>query len=265
MIETSLFLAIIGAIAGFLAALLGIGGGIIIVPSLNYFFVHFMGLNPAMVMHASVASSLAIMILITQSAVRAHYKLNNQIFYWFRKIWPGLLVGAIAGITLSYYLSGPMLKTVFAVFMLLTSLRMLKEEEPTPESAISFAILDGFVFVLIGLCSGLLGVGGGVIMIPYLTYKGLPLKLVIPLTGISTLFVSVFGTLFLVLTAKAVQGMPAYSTGYIYWPAVFGVALPSLFCAPIGAKLMHKVPTQWLKKIFMALLIFMAIDMLRQG
>lgn len=254
--------AISGAFTGLLAGILGIGGGIIVVPSLLYIFEHQALFQEAQIMHVAVASSLAIMVLTSQSAVRAHLRLSDLSFDIFHMLWPGLALGSVMGVLLAGLLPTDLLRVIFAFFLLCSATHILTKKSAYHHAAFPSKAVNMGVMSLIGLNSGLLGVGGGTLIIPYLLYCGVQSHLIPALTGMCTLLVALLATLVFMFLSGTVHDMPAYSTGYIYWPAVLAMAIPSMLFAPIGARLMYQLPRQKLQYLFVSLLFVIAIHLL---
>lgn len=251
-----------GALTGLLAGILGIGGGIIVVPALLYIFEHQDKFQAAQIMHVAVATSLAIMVLTTQAAVRAHLRLSTISYDTFHKLWPGLAFGTMMGVVLAGFLPTFFLRVLFALFLIFSAFKISMYKPRLTLSHFPSKGLNTGVMALIGLNSGLLGVGGGTLIIPYLVHCGLKPRAIPPLTGLCTLLVSVLATCMFIILSVDVHDMPKYSSGYIYWPAVFSIAIPSMFAAPLGARLMYKLPRRQLQNLFVALLLLIALDIL---
>lgn len=254
--------AFIGAFAGLMAGILGIGGGIVVVPGLVLIFQlnHF--IPESMMMHVAAGTSLAVMIFTSQSAIRAHYKVGGILWPVFNKLWPGIVIGVITGAVIADFISTYVLKIMFAVFLLFVVFKMLSDMHVTHPERFPGTWFNRFISFLIGLKSGLLGVGGGILIIPYLTYCGVDARKIAPVSNLCTFAVGLIGTLVFMMTGQTEMAAIPYSTGYVYWPAVLLIAIPSSLIAPLGAKLNYVLPVKQLKYVFIVVLLLTAIKML---
>lgn len=254
--------ALTGAFAGLMAGLIGIGGGMVVVPGLLYVFAHHNLMPQDVLMHFAAGTSLAIMIITAQSAVRAHYRLGD--IYWpaFNRLWPGIVLGTICGAALAKQIPTYWLQRIFAVFLLLISVKMLSDVKVTKIRDFPRPWINNLVSYVIGFKSGLLGIGGGALIIPYLTYCGIDMRKITPVSSLCTITVSTIGTLAFIILGWGVAGEPRLATGFVYWPAVLWVSIPAALLAPIGARLTYALPVKKLKYGFIAFLIITAIDML---
>ncbi len=254
--------AFIGIFAGLMAGVLGIGGGVIVVPGLVFVFQHTQVIPENISMHVAAGTSLAVMILTSQSSLRAHLKLGDVLWPIFNKLWPGIIFGTIAGATLAYFMPTYWLKIIFAVFLFLVAFKMITDLHVTHPVRFPPTWVNRLVSFLIGLKSGMLGVGGGVLIIPYLTYCGVAIRKIAAVSNLCTLTVAVVGTIVFMITGQHEMSAVPYSTGYVYWPAVLFVAIPSSLIAPLGAKLNYVIPVKQLKYGFIVILLITAIKML---
>lgn len=262
MLLNGIVYAFIGAFAGVMAGVLGIGGGVVVVPGLVFVFQHNHLIPEDVVMHVAAGSSLAVMILTSQSSLRAHLKLGEVLWVLFNKLWPGIVIGTIAGALLANIIPTYWLKFLFAVFIFVLALKMLTDMHVTHPDRFPPNWVNRLVSFFIGLKSGMLGVGGGVLIIPYLTYCGVEIRKIAGVSNLCTLTVAVVGTLVFMITGQHEMRSIPYSTGYIYWPAVLWVAIPSSLTAPLGAKLNYILPVKQLKYGFIVILIITATKML---
>lgn len=252
--------AFIGLFAGTLSGLLGIGGGAVIVPALSFAFAK-QNIDETAAVHMAAATSLAIMVLTSQMSVRNHRKKIDIDWSIFYKLLPGILIGVLFGQLLSYHLSGHALKICFAIFLVVVAIRMLGFEvrenvqAKTPNRGIM-----SLAGLLIGGKSGLLGIGGGAITIPFLTYYQISMRQAIATSALVSFTVASFGAL-MSLMHPAHLGV-SWATGYIYWPAVIFTAIPSMFASKFGVNLSHRLPIKILRKIFAILLLCTAIDLI---
>jgi len=253
---------LIGTFAGLMSGFLGIGGGLIVVPGLVFVFQQTNIIPETIMMNVAAGSSLAIMIFTSQSAIRAHYRLGDILWSVFNKLWPGIIIGTISGAVIALWIPTYWLKTLFAVFLFSVAIKMLTSKEVSRPEHFPKAWINRLVSFIVGLKSGLLGIGGGLLVIPYLTYCGISLRKIAAVSSLCTLTVALTGTLVVIITGhKAMAAIP-YATGFVYWPAVLLVAIPSSITAPLGARLNYKLPLRQLQYGFIAILIVTAIKML---
>ncbi|REL26423.1 sulfite exporter TauE/SafE family protein [Thalassotalea euphylliae] len=254
------FCLVLGALVGLLAGLLGIGGGLVIVPALVY-LLPIAGVEPALVMPVALATSLATIVLTSISAVRAHHKNRNIPWELARQIMLVVAVGALLGAFIADTLSGQTLTYIFATAVSLLAVYMLASiRKPT-----SRAMPSAFVFQVSGLVTGvmasLMGIAGGAILIPLLSYFGVQMRQSIGVATACGLVVALFGSLGYIITGLEQSALPTWSLGYIYLPALLGISLTSSLFARYGVKLSAKLPVRTLKKGFAVFLILVAIRM----
>lgn len=250
----------IGAAAGFLSGLLGIGGGLFVVPALAYTFQEI-GIPDADVMHIAVGTSFLIMVITASRSLLAHLRYALPFWSIFKKLLPGVLLGTLLGAQLAHWLHSDTLRLIFAVFVLLVAVELFffphwrwgKTAPPTPV----FWGVGGFI----GLKSGMLGLGGGAITIPFLTTSHVPMRQAVLVSTAVTLTVALLGALFFALVGDASRNL-SWSIGSIYLPAVLGVSIGSVLMAPVGSVVSHWLPVNTLKKIFALFLVAVATHML---
>ena len=254
--------AFIGAFAGIMAGILGIGGGIIVVPGLALLF-QIQHIIPAdAIMHVAAGTSLAVMVFTSPSALRVHHKIGEILWSVYHKLWPGLVLGVCLGAYIAQFIPTYYLEIIFAGFLLFVAFKMLTDLHKIYTEHFPANWINRVVSFLIGLKSRLLGVGGGILIIPYLTYCGVSVRKIAPISNLCTLTVGFVGAMVFITTGyKEMAGVP-FSSGFVYWPAVFGVAIPSVLIAPLGAKLNYILPVKQLKYGFIVILILTAIKML---
>ena len=263
LLHGSLYI-VAGIIAGLVSGVMGIGGGIVVVPALAFIFNHKANFPHELVMQMAAGTSLAVMLFTSQSSIRTHYKQGVILWSVYRRLWPGIVMGAISGALISHKLSTFWLRMLFGFFLLFVSIKMLADMNKKEIKPYHFppAWINGLINFVIGGVAGLLGVGGGALTVPYLSYCNLDIKKIAPISALSTLTVAAVGTVVFIITGANEPGLPMYSSGFVYWPAVLGIAIPSSFFAPLGAKLTYIIPVKQLKYGFIALLIATAIDLL---
>jgi hypothetical protein len=262
MIEFFLASLFLGAIAGLTAGLFGIGGGIVIVPALVWMLT-LHGIPEELVMIMAIATSLATVMFTSLSSIFAHHKrgyvLWDKVFY----LSFGVVFGVTGGTLIAEHISGEHLRLIFAVFLFYFSLQILLQLNPnTPGDEEETPLLDYIVGIMIGMVAAVLGTGGGTLTVLYLVHRKVPIKNAVAISSACGVPIAIAATISYAILGMKHTGLPDGSFGYIYLPAFFGVALCSVFTAPIGAKLAHVLPAEKLKRYFALILFLMSIKML---
>ena len=250
-----------GAIAGLLAGLLGIGGGLVIVPALALLYAH-QGFAADTVMHYAVGTSLATIIPTSISSMLAHNRRGSVHWPVVRLMLPGILLGALASAWLAKQMSSTALALLFGIFMLLVAAQLLLGTKPAPHRQLPGAVGLGITGSVIGLVSGLLGIGGGTLTVLFLLWNREDIRLAVGTAATIGLPIAVAGTLGFVLVGWHVAAQPGYNSGFIYWPAVAAVVLASVPAAPLGARLAHYLPRATLQRLFALLLVIIGVKMM---
>jgi len=251
----------LGAVVGFLSGLLGIGGGLIIVPALVYILPHFNVTHQA-VMPMALATSLATIVITATSAAFAHKKNGNIPWTLAKTLMLFIALGALSGAFIADKLSNDSLTVIFSTAVILLAIYMLRsiakpKERPLPNNNV-LKILGGFT----GVLASLMGISGGAILIPSLTYFGVPLRHTIGVATVCGMTVALFGSIGYVITGLQQTHLPAWSLGYIYLPALLGLVTSSSFLAKYGVSVAKELPVKTLKKFFALFLIIVAIKMM---
>ncbi len=259
--ETWLIYLALGGVAGVLAGLLGVGGGLIIVPMLNFAFA-FQDFSPNVIQHMALGTSLGTIIFTSISSFRAHHKHGAVNWGIVKAITPGILVGTFFGSWVAAQLSTRFLKGFFATFLLYVGTQMLLDIKPkggrtAPGAAGMFGVGSG-----IGLVSALVGIGGGTMSVPFMVWCNLTMHNAVGTSSAIGLPIALAGALGYVVQGWSVSGLPEPHLGFVYIPALVGIAAVSMFTAPFGARLAHKLPVPKLKKVFAILLYGMAVKMI---
>ncbi len=261
MITTLLTYCAVGAIAGILAGLLGIGGGLVIVPMLVYVF----GLNnipPELTMHIALATSMASIMFTSVSSFMAHHRRGAVHWDVVKRIAVGILIGTFLGSCFASAMSNSFLKLFFVIFLYFVSAQLLLNKKPKggrelPGKVGMFGVGSG-----IGVISSLVGIGGGTLSVPFMLWCNLPVHHAIGTSAAIGLPIAIAGTIGYIINGWNVSTLPQYSIGYVYLPALVGIAAVSVLTAPLGARLAHSLPVDRLKRIFALLLIGVATKML---
>jgi len=250
----------IGALGGILAGLLGLGGGLIVVPLLALYFAD-LGFPPEILMHIAVGSSLAAMVTTTSFATWVHLK-HEEVWPIYRLMAGGVIIGSLFGSVVADFVPSVVLSVTFGVFAIFFSLQTFfvkwKPRKTEPRSMITICYS-----VLIGMITALLGIGAGTVGLPFLTnYQKASMHRAVAVAAALSLTVSIFGALTYLVTGLDEASLPNWTTGYLYWPAVVGISLGSPITAWGCAKIAHKLPVTILRRIFAVVLLVIGIRML---
>jgi uncharacterized membrane protein YfcA len=252
----------LGLITGLLAGLFGIGGGAVMVPVLTVMFAA-QGFAPDYVVHLALGTSMATIIPTSLSSMNAHHKHGAVLWSAVRGLAPGILLGTFAATFLAVMLSPRPLAIFFCIFMSYVAAQMILNRKPSPSRQLPGAIGLATVGAGIGSISALVAIGGGTMTVPFLTWCNVRLQTAIGTSAAVGLPIALAGATGYLINGWKTADLPDYTLGFVYWPAVLAMAAASLFSAPLGAKLAHKLPVATLKKLFAALIIVLALQMLR--
>lgn len=250
----------VGVIAGLFAGLLGVGGGIVIVPILAYIFTK-QSIQPELVQHLALGTSLAVIIFTSISSTYAH--IGRKAVEWpvVLRITPGILIGGFIGSWLSAQLSTRMLKSLFIVYLFTVSGQMLLDIKPkTHKWPGNFSFLG--VGMVIGSISSLVGIGGGTMSVPFMLRCNVTMYNAIGTSAAISFPIALAGAAGYAVNGLKSASLPDSCIGYICLPAFFAVALASIVTAPVGARLAHNLPVQRLNNIFAGLLIIIGVKLL---
>jgi len=258
---TLLLYLVLGAFAGVMAGLLGVGGGLIIVPALAWIF-RGQGMNDAIIMHLAIGTSLATIVVTSISSVRAHHRRGAVLWPVFWQLTPGIVVGAWLGAAVADALSSFALQKVFALFVLAMSAQMGFGAKPASHRNLPGT--SGMLAVggVIGAVSAIVGIGGGSLTVPFLTWCNVSIRQAVATSAACGLPIALAGSIGFVVTGLNTANLPVWSLGYVYGPALAGIALVSMLSAPLGAKFAHTLPTEMLKRVFAGFLALVGIKML---
>lgn len=263
-----------GAVAGFLAGLLGVGGGLIIVPALVFAFAA-QQFPENYIAHIALGTSLASIVFTSIASLRAHHRHAAVRWDIVRGIAAGIVVGTLLGTSLATLLTSTYLKWFFVVFVFYVATQMLfglQEKlaatvaaggglSPATEKLPGAAGVFG-VGAIIGAVSALVGIGGGTLSVPFMTWCKLRLHTAIGTSAAIGFPIAVAGTVGYAINGIAADvALPRWSIGFVYLPALAGLVATSMLTAPIGARLAHRLPVNRLKKVFAALLYIIGIRM----
>jgi uncharacterized protein len=251
---------IAGILAGLLAGLLGVGGGLILVPIL-IFLLPQQGVAPDDVMPMALATSLASIFLTGISSAYAHHKRGAVIWQTTAWLSPGLLIGAIFGGMLAVQLAANHLKIIVAVFCVLVAMQMLTswpKPKPVIENKIASGPLYSLAGALIGFVSSIVGIGGGSLTVPLLVTRGIaPVRAVATSSACGIVIALASAFTYANLTPSA-AALPFGAVGFVNLPVALLIAVASMLSAPIGARWAHRLPGARLKQIFALFLLLVA-------
>lgn len=255
-------LACLGVVVGFAAGLLGIGGGMLLVPFLTMLFPIY-GVPSDLVVHAAIATSMATIVFTSVSSVRAHHAKRAILWNVVWVMGPGLIIGGLlSGGAVFSYLNGVWLSVIFAVFVAYSGFKMLSAKKPPVGRAMPGTAATAGVGVGIGFASGLLGAGGGFLSVPFMARSNVPLHNAVATSAALGFFIAVANSIGYIYSGfSEVQGQEGM-LGYIYWPALVVVSAMSVLTAPYGARCAHSLPVASLKRVFACLLFGLAAYML---
>lgn len=252
---------ILGAVAGFLAGLFGIGGGMIIVPALVWLLPK-MGVPDNLLMSIALGTSFSTIVFTTFSAAQRHNKLGNVEWSVAKFFVPALMAAVfISGLIVSDFPKAILAK-VFAVLVLYMAIKMflsLKPKQVEPKPLTTQSMLVGGA--IIGVLSSFAGIAGGAFIVPFLNSRGIELKRAIGTSSFCGCLLGAAATISFIISGWGKAELPDYSLGYVYLPALVAIAATSVFTSKIGATLANKLPVATLKKAFAVMLMLIALNM----
>lgn len=254
----------LGAATGFVAGLLGVGGGMIMVPFLTLIFTA-RGYPEQHIVHMAIATSLATILFTSISSVRAHHQRGAVLWRVVRILTPGIMLGSLVGAQIAGRLPTLWLALVFAVFVGFSALQMLLDRKPKPTRELPRAAGMFGVGTAIGFVSSMVGAGGGFMSIPYLTWGNVSIHSAVATSAAIGFPIAAAGTVGYVVAGYGEAGLPEGTLGFVYLPALVTIALASVITAPLGARTAHTLNTKPLKRIFSLLLFTLAGYMLYRG
>lgn len=253
---------ILGTFVGFMAGLLGIGGGGILVPMLTAIFI-YLGFPANNVVHIALGTSMACITVTSLSSLRAHHANGAVIWQLVKTMAPAIVLGTFLATFIAAQISSKGLAIFFSVFMAYVASQMFRSRKVQASGKAAGKTELSLVAFSIGAISALVSIGGGSLTVPYLSWRNIDIRKAIGTSAALGFPIAVTGTLGYVINGLAAGGaIPQYTVGFVYWPAVLLVTVPSFFTAPLGAGLTQTLPVQTLKKIFGLLLLGLSLKML---
>lgn len=259
--EILLVYLLVGAIAGMIAGLLGVGGGLIIVPVLALLFQQW-GIADSVLMHLAIGTSLATIVVTAISSMYAHHKHGAVDWAVFRQLTPGIIVGALLGAVIADFMSTRALRLFFGVFEIAVAIQIGFQLMASPQRTLPGTVGMTAAGGVIGALSTVVGIGGGTLTVPFLVWCNIMLRKAVATSSATGLPIAVAGAVGFVVTGWNAPQLPAWSSGYIYWPALTGIAAASVLFAPVGARLAHTLPVHVLRRFFAIFLAVLGVRML---
>jgi uncharacterized membrane protein YfcA len=254
-------LLVLGAVAGFAAGLMGVGGGMLLVPFLTVIF-SAQDFAQEHVIKMAVATSLATILFTSISSVRAHHQHGAVLWHVVRVFAPGLLLGSVAGAQVAALLPTVWLAFAFAGFIAFSATRMIVERKPHPQRELPKAPGMFAAGTVIGVLSSFVGGGGGFVSVPFMIWCNVRIHNAVATSAALGFPIAAAGTVGYVVAGWRTPGLPAGCAGFVYLPALAAVAATSIFTAPLGARVAHALDTRVLKRVFAGLLYVLAAYML---
>ena len=262
MLDPALLAAYVGLglAVGFVAGLLGVGGGLIIVPVL-ILLLHAQGLAAGMEPQLALGTSLASILFTSLASVRAHHRHGAVVWPLVKRIAPGILAGTLAGAVLAAQMPATVPKVFFVAFLFYAATQMWLDFKPAPHRGLPGRAGTTLAGGVIGAVSSWVGIGGGTLSVPFMLWHNVPLHRAIATSAAIGFPIAIAGAAGYVLGGWGARGLPAGSLGFVYLPALAGIVLGSVVTAPLGARTAHRLPVRPLKRIFALLLIALALRM----
>lgn len=252
--------AVLGAVAGFFAGLLGVGGGAIMVPVLALMFAA-QGFPPEHLMHLALGTSMAAIVFTSIASLRSHHRHGAVQWPIVRRIAPGILLGTFLGAQLASVIPTRPLAIFFTVFMSYVAFQMLANIKPKPARQLPGTVGMFLVGNGIGAVSALVAIGGGSLSVPFMTWCNVKMHQAIGTSAAIGFPIAVAGSIGYLAGGLGATGLPQGSFGYIYLHALLACVAASMLTAPFGAKAAHRLPVATLKKIFAGVILLLLAKM----
>jgi len=251
----------VGAFIGFLAGLLGIGGGMTLVPVLAAMFTaqHF---APDHVVHLALGTGMASIMFTSSASVRAHHRLGGVDWSLVRRVGPAMVAGTLLSTALSAWIPQRALALAFSVIVYAGATQILLGRKPSAARTLPSTPALIAIGVAIGVVCGLVSAGGAFLTVPFMLFCGVSITTAIGTGAALGVPVAVMGTLGYVFSGWSVAGLPPLALGFVYGPALLGIVAGSVLTAPIGARTAHRLPVGILRRVFACLLYVLATKML---
>lgn len=260
MISFILYL-VFGAIVGIFAGLLGVGGGTVLVPILD-FTLDMANIATSVAHHMALATSMASIIFTSVSSARSHNKRGTVLWNIVKIMTPGIIAGTFLGSFVVSEIPTRPLKLIFAGFLFYVAAQMIMDFKPKASRQLPGKTGMFIASLIIGVISSFIGIGGGSLIIPFLVMCNVPMINVIGVSAALGFPIALAGTIGFIVNGIGVPDLPPWSLGFVYLPALAGLVIASMLTAPIGVRLSHSLPVKTLKRFFGCVLGAIAIKMM---
>lgn len=255
---------LLGAVTGFLGGLFGIGGGTILVPVLLMWFGQ-QAFPAGQLMHLALGTSMACIIFTALASLRKHHQLGAVDWGIVRRLTPGIVLGTALGTGSALFIAPRALSLLFGGFLVVVAVQMLLNFRPAAARSLPERLGMSAMATFTGWLSSLVSIGGGTVIVPFLLWCNVPVRRAIGTSAAIGFPVALSGSLGYALTGATQTGLPPWTLGFIYLPALFGLALGTLLTAPLGAQAAHRLPVSRLRQLFAVVLLALAAKMLWQA
>lgn len=260
MLESIFIYLAVGAAAGLMAGLFGVGGGMIIVPALA-FLLPIQNIGPDIVMHIAVGTSLAIISATSISSMLAHHRKEAVMWETVKYLAPGLIAGALLGAVIADYVSSLALRRLVGISALLVAIKMWFDFKPKAHTPLPGPVGLSIAGGLIGSASSLIGIGGGSLTVPFLNWCSVAMRQAVGTAAACGVPIAWAGMIGFIITGWDEPGRPDWSLGYVSVTGFLGIAIASVAAAPLGAHFAHILPPHVLKRAFAVLLLVIGFQM----
>jgi len=254
----------LGSVTGFLAGLLGVGGGAMLVPFMTL-LMSYKGMPEQHVVKMAIATSLATICFTSIASVRAHHQRGAVRWPLVAALAPGIMAGAMVGAQIAKILPSKVLAFVFAAFIGLSAVQMFSDRKPRPTRQLPQGGRLMAAGGVIGMASALVGAGGAFISVPFMVACNLPIINAVATSAALGFPIALAGTVGYVVAGWSLPDMPAATLGFLYLPALLTLAAASMFTAPLGARAAHRLNVKQLRRVFACLLVALASYMVYKG
>ncbi len=257
-------LLVLGSVTGFLAGLLGIGGGMLLVPFMT-FLLSAKGMPAEYVVKMAIATSLATICFTSIASVRAHHQRGAVLWPVAKLLAPGIVLGSLLGAQVAKALPSQALAVLFALFVSFSATQMLIDRKPKPSRQLPGGAGMLAAGGVIGLFASLVGAGGAFVSVPFMTWCNVRIHNAVATSAALGFPIAVAGTLGYVIAGWSLRDMPGGTVGFIYLPALLTISIASVITAPFGARSAHAMDVRKLKRVFACLLFGLAAWMVRNA
>jgi uncharacterized membrane protein YfcA len=250
-----------GVTAGFLAGLLGVGGGMTIVPIISAVLTA-QNIAPNHVIHMALATAMCSIVFTSSATAVQHHRRGAVDWAMFKRMAPGMVTGTLLATLFSGYVPQRLLAVAFSVIVIAAGIQILVGKKPAPgKQAPGTPVV--FAYTLgVGIIAGLVSAGGAFLTMPFMVYCGVPLITAIGTGVVLAIPIAIMGSIGYIVSGWNAPGLPPYTLGFIYLPALAAIVCASIAVVPLGVRLAHRLPVQTLRRSFAVLLFVLAAKML---